>query len=326
MNIYNYEKQSGLEGKILNKSFSSASCVSKVDQDINVDLINTRPLKSMTCNNFVRFLKDKGISISEMLLDEYTANMYSKYIDKDSVKVYGILVSTVWNKNDDVFTPDETFKALHTPMYKPANLDHRGREEKGENFTVGVICDVWPMNENREYLYPDYDDKGQPIVPDFFDIVIGIHLWAAYFPSMVSVILEGIKNKDVFISQECMFSDFGYALKRADSEEVLLLPRNEITSWMSQYLRILGGTGKVTVNGTEYAVGRWLRDFTFSGVGFVLDPANTRSILFEDILSRSEGSFKYGNASDWELKEEIIETNNKKCVLNNSEGKILWLM
>ena len=42
--------------------------------------------------------------------------------DDDVFKVYSILVSTSWNKNDDVFSPEEVWASRETPMYKPTNL------------------------------------------------------------------------------------------------------------------------------------------------------------------------------------------------------------
>jgi len=316
----------GLASKISSASFASASCIcAAVDDETLLQETDNLPINSMH-THLLNFLRNKGVSVADNLFDEFDHYMEKRRIQPDLTRVYGILASTVWNKNDDIFTPQDTWPAIDTCWYKPANLDHLGREIVGENFTIGCICDAWPVDENRKRVYADIDAQDNLIVPSFFDIVVGINIWSTYFPSAATAIADGIKNRDIFISMECMFKDFGYALRSKDSEETLLLPRNDVTSWMSQHLRILGGNGKVDIDGVEYQIGRWLRNFVFTGVGFVHRPANERSILFEDIITAQFREVPDPEGANWEFRGENLPTKSKSCVLNNSEGKILWLM
>ena len=43
-------------------------------------------------------------------------------IPEDMAVVNGILVTTNWNLNDDIFTPSEVIGSIYTPLYKPANV------------------------------------------------------------------------------------------------------------------------------------------------------------------------------------------------------------
>ena len=53
----------------------------------------------------------------------------ASYNDEDLYYVQSILVSSSWNKNDDIFDPAEVWKAKATPEHKPTNLEHN----EGEN-------------------------------------------------------------------------------------------------------------------------------------------------------------------------------------------------
>jgi hypothetical protein len=242
---------------------------------------------------------------------------------KDMSYVNAILVSTNWNKNDDVFTPDEVYKSVYTPVFKPANENHIGREEVG-NKIVGFIKDSYPVDD--EYEYYSYDNKD----PESFHILCQIGLWQAYFPEAVGSILKSIDENKKYVSMECFFDDFGYALKTEGSDECNLLPRNEITSWLTPYLRAYGGKGKVVINDVEYIIGRWLKDITFSGVGFVDDPANDDSIIFQDYLQPTQASIKYKHIDNdkvetWTKNSKKLKEINNNGVLNLVQGNCdIW--
>ena len=128
---------------------------------------------------------------------------------------------------------------------------------------------------------------------------------------------------------ECKIKDFGYAIRRADSQNVELLPRTEITAWLTASLRRFGGTGKVNINGTEYLVGRWLRGITFTGMGFVEQPANPESINFQDYVSHaSRQSWKMLSDSDANKfsvdKEQSSVGLSGTRVLASSNKVLIW--
>ena len=62
--------------------------------------------------------------------------------DQDVYSVYSVLVTTSWNKNDDVFDKDEVWLARETPKYKPTNIEHDERQ------IVGGIINSWPVDDN----------------------------------------------------------------------------------------------------------------------------------------------------------------------------------
>ncbi|MFM7978320.1 MAG: hypothetical protein ACKPKO_03310, partial [Candidatus Fonsibacter sp.] len=62
--------------------------------------------------------------------------------DKDLYYVQSILVTSSWNKNDDIFDSEEVWTAKDTPSHKPTNLEH------DENTIIGHIVANWPMTED----------------------------------------------------------------------------------------------------------------------------------------------------------------------------------
>ena len=66
------------------------------------------------------------------------------YSDKDLYYVQSILVSSNWNKNDDIFDKAEVWAAKNTPEDKPTNLEH------DENTIIGHIVSNWPIDESGE--------------------------------------------------------------------------------------------------------------------------------------------------------------------------------
>ena len=51
-----------------------------------------------------------------------------------------ILVTSNWNKNDDVFDNMEVWNARQTPEHKPTNLNH------DEHVLVGHMTENWVMS------------------------------------------------------------------------------------------------------------------------------------------------------------------------------------
>lgn len=235
-----------------------------------------------------------------------------------------ILVSNSWNKNDDIFTPEETWVARRTPRSKPANINHIGRESVG-NQTIGVIQYSQAVDENYTTVWGN--DGGAP--DNFEHILCSVSLWKDYWPTAVAQIADGIDKNKQFVSMECIFDDFGYGLRKKDSTDVALLERNDITSWLTSYLRAYGGNGEVKVNGIDYVIGRWLRKINFSGVGFVTDPANPESIIFQDYVMASKkpkiSHIKEVEESTWGINQEIISNSAKSSVLKTSGEYSLWL-
>lgn len=251
-----------------------------------------------------------------------------KYVPQGMTLINSILVSTNWNKNDDVFTPEDTWLARRTPYLTPANLNHQGREGTDNNI-IGVVASCSPVDDKYKFLDVPQENE----LPSNFHILVGIYIWSAYFPNTMETLSSKIDKGEMFVSMEAFFDDFGYALRASPESNVILMPRNEITSWLSSYLRCYGGKGKVIIDGVEYQIGRWLKNITFSGVGFVENPANPQSIIFEDYISaQSTNAMKFEHIKD-DLINNYAQNKDTKsdnfaesCVLfNRSEKSVLWL-
>lgn len=235
-------------------------------------------------------------------------------VSEDTALVYAVLVSVDWNKNDDVFTDDECWAAKETSVLKPANKDHQKSENDKENKIIGVIKEAYAV-DNKYNIITDGPEKTE-------HIVCGISLWERYWPSAVADIKENIDDGSQFVSMECLFKNFGYALRAADgSGPIKLLPRNKETAKLTSYLRSFKGKGVVTIQGQEYRIGRWLRNVVFTGVGFVQKPANPNSIVFTNYVSHaseeSVPSCKFETIS--EINLEKIEENSDNSVLEDSQ-------
>jgi hypothetical protein len=191
--------------------------------------------------------------------------------DSDLYYTQSILVTTSWNKNDDIFDPREVWVAKSTPTHKPTNLEHN------ENLIVGHITSNWPIDENGQIINEntEYSD-----LPEKFHILTGSVIYTGYTePELkeraVSLIRE-IEGGSKYVSMECFFKGFDYGLINKTTGKYNILPRNEETAFLTQHLRAYGGLGEHQ----NYKIGRVLRQITFSGKGFVNKPANPESIIF----------------------------------------------
>lgn len=242
---------------------------------------------------------------------EEEAKYMEKMIPEDCMLMDAVLVSTDWNKNDDVFTPDQTFKARYSPTYKPVNVNHKGREAAGDNTTLGVIIGCMCANDDYSYFIPkDYENIG---LDEKFHLVVNTLLWEAYFPKAIAEVKQNITDGKQFVSMEAFFDDFGYALRKYGSNQTILLERNELTAHLTAALRIYGGDGWIEHEGTKYQIGRHLKKIMFSGVGLVLTPANEKSIVFEDYISRAS-TIEFVK-SNKDFAESVLNLQQRKIVL-----------
>ena len=180
-----------------------------------------------------------------------------------------VLVSTGWNKNDDVFTPEATWAARSTPEDKQFNFMHN------ENDIIGHITSSYVLNKDGSKVSADEADA-----PEEFDIVTEAVLYNSWTDpenrDRMNQIIAEIEEGKWFVSMECLFSDFDYALTDPDGQNKILA-RTEESSFLTKHLRSYGGEGKYE----GYTVGRALKNIAFSGKGLVAKPANPRSVIFE---------------------------------------------
>ena len=191
--------------------------------------------------------------------------------DSDLYYTQSILVSTSWNKNDDIFDPREVWMAKDTPTHKPTNLEHN------ETMIVGHITANWPIDENGQIIEEtvDYDT-----LPEKFHILTGSVIYKGFtepeLKERAQKLIAEIENGTKYVSMECFFKGFDYGLIDKSTGQYHTLARNEQTAFLTKHLRAYGGQGEHQ----NYKIGRVLRDITFSGKGFVDKPANPESIIF----------------------------------------------
>jgi hypothetical protein len=128
------------------------------------------------------------------------------------------------------------------------------------------------------------DKEGNKIeaeeAPQEFDIVTEAVLYNSWTDPenrdrMQQIIAEMEEGK-WFVSMECLFAGFDYALLD-EGGNGKVLARNEDSSFLTKHLRAYGGSGEYE----NYKIGRSLREISFSGKGLVSKPANPRSIILD---------------------------------------------
>jgi hypothetical protein len=202
--------------------------------------------------------------------------------DSDLYYTQSVLVSSSWNKNDDIFDKAEVWAAKNSPEHKPTNLEH------DESVIIGHIVSNWPITEDGELIDENTSVEN---LPDKFHILTGSVIYKAYtqpeLKDRTEALINEIENGSKYVSMECFFKGFDYGLINKISGEYTVLPRDESTAFLTKHLRAYGGLGEHE----NYKIGRVLRNITFSGKGYVDRPANPDSIIF------SRDGFKFINNS-----------------------------
>jgi hypothetical protein len=209
--------------------------------------------------------------------DEVLAKILAENKDqKDLHYIESVLVSTGWNKNDDVFTSQATWDARTSPEDKQFNFMH------DENDIIGHITGCYVLGKDGSLVADENESK-----PHEFDIITQAVLYNSWIDPdnkerMESIISEIAEGK-WFVSMECLFSGFDYALIGIDGTPKTLT-RDESSAFLTKHLRTYGGTGEYD----GYKVGRALTNISFSGKGLVSQPANPRSVILQ---SKSVAAF-----------------------------------
>lgn len=200
----------------------------------------------------------------------------------DLLYMDSVLVSTGSNKNDDVFLPEEMWKARSTPVLKPVDWEHNmGRElteaEQKENpgkvvvdnQTIGVMYNAYVTDEHGQVIDEAKSSALDFEIPKRFDIVDEAVIWKGNFPAVAARIEKGAAEGTLFVSMEAWFSDYDYLVGDR------VIARNDETAFLDDSLRANGGTGTLG----NSSVKRVLRNITFGGKGIVERPANEPSVI-----------------------------------------------
>ena len=227
----------------------------------------------------------------------------ASYDDADLYYVQSILVSSSWNKNDDIFEKSEVWAAKNTPEDKPTNLEH------DENLIIGHITSNWPISENGEVLEEGIDMND---LPEKYHILTGSVIYRGFsnpeLKERAENLIAEIENGTKYVSMECFFKGFDYGVEDQTTGSYKVLARDENTAYLTKYLRAYGGVGEHE----NYKIGRVLRNITFSGKGFVDKPANEDSIIFNKNLIKSQENILE--------PEEKINDFNKTGVLTTQSS------
>jgi hypothetical protein len=263
--------------------------------------------------NLIDEASNNCVSFAETVKAE-SAN--PKQIDLYYIK--SILVSTGWNKNDDVFDPSQTWAARNTPEDKQFNFMHN------ENDIIGHITGSYVVDKNGQAIAEDQQ-------PNDFDIITEAVLYNSWTNpenrERMSKLIAEIEQGKWFVSMECLFSGFDYALMGSQGE-AKILQRNEGSAFLTKHLRAYGGTGEYE----GYKIGRLLREISFSGKGLVSKPANPRSIILDSSSafhttsnSKMLTSFPKGdnNMSDLNLLEKQLAEVRSELASAKEENKTL---
>ena len=222
--------------------------------------------------------------------------------NKDQIDLYyikSVLVSTGWNKNDDVFDPRELWEARNTPEDKPFNFMHDEKDIIG-HITANEVVDFDGSQISEESDFPTQ-----------FNILTSAVIYTEWSDpeqrQRMHKIVSEIEDGKWFVSMECLFPDFDYALS-SENGETKVIKRNEASAFLTKHLRSYGGDGKYE----DYRVGRLLRNLSFSGKGLVSKPANPRSVILEgnDFFDESQAQVLTISS----LKENDMSDNYEKQV------------
>lgn len=208
-----------------------------------------------------------------------------------------ILVSTGWNKNDDVFDPKELWDARATPVDKQVNFMH------DEKTIIGHMTDSFILNQDGEIVAAEkFED-----LPEKFDIGVSSVIYTAWsdkdFRKAISSLIDELSKGNWYVSMEARFPEFDYAIETPDGEQKVIA-RNKDTAFLSKHLSAYGGDGEYE----GYKVGRLLRGLYFSGKGVVDKPANERSI----ILSTSKQFTSKASLNNFPKEKVKMEEELKK--------------
>ena len=291
--VFASEIRDGIDDIILNKN--TFSCASNIKQH--------------TPN-------DKEIAQAQYDFEAFIGKVWSQESQPDLYYMDSILVTTGWNKNDDVFHQGETWAARNSPENKQLNYQH------DESDIIGHITSNYAVDLNGKSIASSTEANE---LPDDFEIRTASVLYRswgdAHLKDRMDKIIADIEEDKWFVSMECLFAGFDYAVIDEDNKHSIVT-RDETSAFLSKHLRAYGGTG--TFEGRK--IGRLLRNIVFSGHGIVLEPANPRSVVLRDKSFKSTlGSVKIESADKREktdmaddLSKLTSEVNQLKADLSAS--------
>lgn len=291
MHIYQAEEKDNIDLQINKAGNSIAFVTAKVRVD------DIRNYSETELDNFI-----KSISIADLVKPFNTVQTVEELLGQeqpDLALIVAILVSTGWNKNDDIFTPKEVWKARSSPIHKPMNDNHDAQKILGHIVQSRVLDKSGHEFKLSEGEAPSGD----------FDLEVAGVLYRA-FPELserIDEIITKAKAGNMYVSMEALFPDFGYGFIDPATGDTKLIERTNATAFLTKHLRIYGGCGEYQ----GYKIGRVLKDIIFSAQGFCDEPANPESII-KVAANKMAASRVFVTAELSELSEGGVEDVNEK--------------
>jgi len=216
--------------------------------------------------------------------------------NKDQIDLYyleSVLVSCGWNKNDDVFLAESTWAARNTPEDKQFNFMHN------ENDIIGHITGSYVLSKDGKAISDDSP------MPEDFDIITQAVLYNSWTDSenkeRMDKIIAEIEEGKWYVSMECLFAGFDYALSNEGGLKKILA-RDEDSSFLTKHLRAYGGSGEYQ----GYKIGRALKNIAFSGKGLVSKPANPRSVILKSVAFNLDDNYNF-NIGEFNMSDNLLE-------------------
>ena len=238
--------------------------------------------EAIASNNSIAFAAPVSVSqmtesqeavARDLAIDKLLSKAESNPDQFDLYYLNSVLVSTGWNKNDDVFDRQETWGARNTPEDKQFNFGHNEKDIIG-HITSSIVLDQQGNVIN--------DSTSPENLPERFDIVTSAVLYNSWsdpeLKERMTKVISEIEEGKWYVSMECLFSGFDYALVNPEGEHKVLA-RDEASAFLTKHLRAYGGSGEYD----GYKIGRLLNNIAFSGKGLVSNPANPRSVIINDV-------------------------------------------
>jgi hypothetical protein len=213
--------------------------LSEIDDNLEEKIIASKSISYASLAEPVDSVKEK----------QQIKNMKSlaSYKDSDLYYVQSILVTSSWNKNDDIFDSQEIWLAKNTPEDKPTNLEH------DESIIIGHITSNWPIDDDGNIIPEDTNINE---LPDKYHILTGSVIYNGFsqpeLKERAEQLISEIQSGEKFVSMECFFKGFDYGLKNKETGEYKVLARNDHTAHLTKYLRAYGGLGEHE----NYKIGR----------------------------------------------------------------------
>jgi hypothetical protein len=264
----------------------------------------------------VNRVDDKAaLSMSRNIIDMVKASSNPHQVDLYYIK--SVLVSTGWNKNDDVFDAGQTWAARNTPEDKQFNFMHN------ENDIIGHITGSYVADRDGNKI-----EAAENEPPSQFDIITEAVIYNSWTNpenrDRMQKIISEIEQGKWFVSMECLFAGFDYAVQDQNGSS-RLITRSEESAFLTKHLRAYGGTGEYE----GYKIGRSLRDISFSGKGLVSRPANPRSVILDSSKAfsvKEESSISNvskgdNNMSDTNLEKQLADLQGGEVASSQEETK-----